>query len=255
MTERTKSLARIGLLSVACLFVAHVVMAQDFWVKKEFNQWSDDELKKFMTDSPWVKKVEVPRSTGPDTTIFWTATFAWESSLPVKWANVRTKMGKPGDVPADAKQLLEQPANAYAIRLSGMPVDMVAAIQGDSQAAKGSILKIGKREIPLSGLTWAAAAAPSAGRAPVSVGGGIGGRGGRGGGAPADAAAGGDGAPRGAGGRGAARGADFYLIFPMDNPIELEEGDSVEVLAKFGSLKISKVFKLKDMALGGKLVL
>src|ERR1051326_3513473 len=43
------------LLGLVALLGASMTFAQDSWAKKPFNQWSDEELKKFMTDSPWVK--------------------------------------------------------------------------------------------------------------------------------------------------------------------------------------------------------
>jgi len=235
MVEIVKSLARwIGVATVACLLAGQAVAAQGIWVKKEFNQWTEDELKKFMSDSPWVKKMDVPRSTGPETTVFLPVVISWESALPVRQANIRSRMGQPGDVPAEAKSYLEQAPEGYVIRLSGLPADMVAAIQGDPRAPQGSILKIGKRQIALKGFGWAQAVTAAAAGAATA-------RGGRGGGA----AGGGRGGP----------GTDFLFTFANDAPIKLEEGDNVEVVAQFGSLKISKAFKLKDMVIDGKLVL
>ena len=50
---------RIVFLCLAGLFVAGVCLGEDFWIKKEYMQWSDEEIKKLMTDSPWAKDVTV----------------------------------------------------------------------------------------------------------------------------------------------------------------------------------------------------
>jgi hypothetical protein len=55
---------RIIFLSLAMLITSGVMLAEDFWTKKEFMQWSDDEVKKILTNSPWAKDIfiSVPRS-------------------------------------------------------------------------------------------------------------------------------------------------------------------------------------------------
>jgi hypothetical protein len=50
---------RIILLCLGGLIVASVALAEDFWVKKEYMQWSDDEVKKILTDSPWAKDITI----------------------------------------------------------------------------------------------------------------------------------------------------------------------------------------------------
>jgi len=50
---------RIVFLCLAGLLVASAVLGEDFWVKKEYMQWTDEEVKKLMTSSPWAKDVTV----------------------------------------------------------------------------------------------------------------------------------------------------------------------------------------------------
>ena len=47
------SLPILGILSITLLFGA------DFWEKKPFTEWTDKEITKMLTDSPWAKKVTV----------------------------------------------------------------------------------------------------------------------------------------------------------------------------------------------------
>jgi hypothetical protein len=50
---------RIIFLSLALLLTTSVFLAEDFWIKKEYMQWSDEEVKKLLSNSPWAKDVYV----------------------------------------------------------------------------------------------------------------------------------------------------------------------------------------------------
>ena len=50
---------RTYLLCLAWLLIAGVGLAEDFWTKKEYMQWTDEEVRKIMTNSPWAKDVTV----------------------------------------------------------------------------------------------------------------------------------------------------------------------------------------------------
>lgn len=52
MVHRRSVVAVLAILSLAVL----TVRAEDFWVKKEWKQWSKDECNKILQDSPWTKK-------------------------------------------------------------------------------------------------------------------------------------------------------------------------------------------------------
>jgi hypothetical protein len=240
--RRTLRLAVLGLTGV---LVAAAAFAQDFWVKKQFNQWSDEEVKKFMKDSPWAKDVTLAtRPPGGGTLDMGaggggggdegggdaggggggggrggrgggggggssaiTLVVSWRSALPVKQAVVRSKMGKPGDVPADAQDFLSKADDQYIIVIEGMPQNFARQAM-DAAKVKKSVLKVGKREIPL-----------------------------------ADVKAGQNG-----------RNVDFILFFSKADPIKVEENE-VEVIAKLGIFDVKKKFKLKDMVVNGKLEL
>ncbi len=50
---------RTYLLCLTWVLIAGVGLAEDFWTKKEYMQWTDEEVKKVMTNSPWAKDVTV----------------------------------------------------------------------------------------------------------------------------------------------------------------------------------------------------
>jgi len=72
---------------------------------------------------------------------------SWQSALPVKQANVRSRMSHAGEVPADAKQYLEGVDSDYVILITGMPQEIARRALSDANKVKRSVLKVGKREI------------------------------------------------------------------------------------------------------------
>ena len=44
---------------IAGLFLASAALAEDFWVNKEYLQWSDEEVRKILTNSPWAKDITI----------------------------------------------------------------------------------------------------------------------------------------------------------------------------------------------------
>src|SRR5215831_6719313 len=59
---------RTAFLGLAGLLIAGIALGEDFWVKKEYTQWTEEEIKKVMTNSPWAKDVTVsapPGTLGP----------------------------------------------------------------------------------------------------------------------------------------------------------------------------------------------
>ncbi len=49
-------IAGVALLGVG----AAILMAADFWEKKKFTEWSDKEVQKMLTNSPWARAVDIP---------------------------------------------------------------------------------------------------------------------------------------------------------------------------------------------------
>src|ERR1700721_2851126 len=50
---------RIVFLSLAGLLIAAAALGEDFWVKKDYMQWTDDEVKTLLTNSPWAKDLTI----------------------------------------------------------------------------------------------------------------------------------------------------------------------------------------------------
>ncbi|MBN2244126.1 MAG: hypothetical protein JW793_15680 [Acidobacteria bacterium] len=53
---------RICRFLIVCMaFTACLLYAADFWEKKEFSQWSEDEVSKILKDSPWARRTYIKR--------------------------------------------------------------------------------------------------------------------------------------------------------------------------------------------------
>jgi hypothetical protein len=50
---------RIVFLFLTGLLVAGAALGEDFWLKKEYMQWTDEEVKALLANSPWAKEVTV----------------------------------------------------------------------------------------------------------------------------------------------------------------------------------------------------
>ncbi len=239
------------LLTGVVLLAASAAFAQDFWTKKQFNQWTDEELKEFVSDSPWAKDITMATrppgggsfdmgagatggggddSGGGDAggggggggrrgggggggrggaggaAATMKLVISWQSALPIKQANVRSKMPGPGEVPADAKEYLAAADAFYIVLIEGMPQNLARQALADTGKLKKSALKAGKREIPLARISTN---------------------------------------PHG-------RNLDFILFFDRKEPIQIEDNE-VEVNAKLGIFEVKKKFKLKEMVVNGKL--
>ena len=124
---------------------------------KAFTAWSDTEVEKMLTDSPWAKQQRVVLGTlseapeqapapptipgasrsGPrsarvvlaggvqfdrirraEVTVTW-----WATALPIRQAHVRQAIGRDAPVPPDAQAKLLQEAPLYVVTVAGLPSD------------------------------------------------------------------------------------------------------------------------------------
>lgn len=219
------------------LLTATGVVAADFWVEKDFTTWSDKEVEKMMTDSPWAKQVRIivsgglaegegpqliPQGTGVtggqpsratqfDRIQRAEVTVTWASSVPIKQATVRQMIGLDAPMSAAGQQVLDRPEPAYVVIVTDLPTAFSwLAGTGDVLKSETALLRKGKAPI-----------------APVDV-------------------------------RlfNSAQTQSLTLVmqFPRTDPITLDDKD-VEVVTKLGVDEIKKKFKLSDMVFAGELAL
>jgi hypothetical protein len=236
---------RTVLLSAALIAVTGLTLGEDFWIKKDFLQWTDEEVRKLMTNSPWAKDVTVsapaglvgvqrpaasPNGTdvegggggrgrgrggsaggnegaGPQEAII-TMNMSFRSALPFRKALVKSRLGSATDLPPEAREMLNREQQDYVIVVSGIPT-RIAQIARDPANLSRSTLKVGKK-------------------APVS--------------------------PRNVDAQGRTQSVELIFSFPRTDPATLEDKE-IEVSLKLGELELKRKFALKDMVYNGKLEL
>src|SRR5262245_58789757 len=216
----------VALILVACAALA----AAEFWESKPFLQWSDKDVEKVLTDSPWTALIAIPLpNRGPVPSAdggggggrdgggggrgggdFGPAaqrvrlTISWRSALPLREALVRQQSGKSGTIAPDVQAKLEKGDDLYWVAIQGLPPQYTRP--GPNNTLDGFLRRHGK---------------PAIGAAQA--------------------------------GTQMMRGGALLLVgFPRTDPISLED-DEVEVDVKLCPLDIKKKFKLKDMMFEGKL--
>jgi hypothetical protein len=131
----------ITLIGVGVL-MGSTVRTADFWIEKPFLEWSNGDVEKMTTASPWAATVTVALPPGKPTPTADASgrggrgggdegfgplptrirvTISWRSALPVKQAVVRAQVGQRGAPNDTHKTFLSQPGPYYVVGLSGLP--------------------------------------------------------------------------------------------------------------------------------------
>jgi hypothetical protein len=220
-------------------------LAAGVWDTKPFTDWSDKELDKVMTDSPWAGKASLTHArqgANLGTVADWEIVVAVRSALPFKQALVRREIGRGGAPTPQHEALLAAAEDLYVISIAGIPRAMTAQLQKVAdgteirrrgkdpiRAAQGAVMMIDR-----NGLQVAENRAP--GIVPVAQRGGA-----RGGGF--------------AGGEDRSGiTATLVLGFPRTDAITPADNE-FEVVTVIGNYNVKRTFKLKDMIFKGQLAL
>jgi len=130
-----------------CLALAAPIGAADFWTEKPFLQWSDKDVDKMMSGSPWAGIVAValppppPQPSGdvgggrgggrgggdgfgPGPRRI-RLTISWRSAKPVKQAVLRAQVGRDGTITDQQKAFLDQDEPLYVVGVMGLPPQYV----------------------------------------------------------------------------------------------------------------------------------
>ena len=232
-------------IQIVFLCLAGVALGEDFWIRKEYTQWSDEEVRKMITDSPWARDVTVRapasalggrgrgsgsraaadvetnavgggrggrgrggRGGGGDSDGGESEVFL---TLKISWRSAlpmkEAVLNSRGITGAEAQRTLVQEEKEYVIVVSGLPERLAATVRNSSQLQR-SVLKTGKRTIALAAADF----------------------------------------------QQRTQTVDLFLVFPRTEPLLVEDRD-VEVIVQLGQLEARKKFNLKDMVYKGKLEL
>ena len=218
--------------AIVCIFASTAIGAAEFWESKPFLEWSDKEVEKLLTDSPWAVLMSIPlpnrgpvasadtggggrggggggggggESFGPGPMRV-RVTISWRSALPLKQAVARQQIGKGGAITPAGQAALDHEEDLYVIGVQGLPPQYTRP--GPNSTIQAFLRREGKPAIP----------AKQGGSQPT-------------------------------------RGGVILLVgFPKTDPITLAD-DDVEFDVKIGELGFKKKFKLKDLVFNGKLAL
>jgi hypothetical protein len=136
-------------LSLALIHSASL-LAADFWQTKEYDQWTTNEARRMLTDSPWARPVLVPLDGlggtpasiaedicrgcaqcsvktvgGPGGLPVLSLTVAWQSALPVKQALARIRFGEEVESSSAAAEYLRRREDSFVISISGLPLKLL----------------------------------------------------------------------------------------------------------------------------------
>jgi len=236
------------------LAMAAVASAAAVWDAKPFTQWSDKDVEKLLTDSPWAGKASITHNReganlGPVPE--WKLIVSVQSALPVKEALVRRSLGAGVTPSPELETQMNAVSTKYVVAISNIPRMYERQLVKSAQAAtlhpKGksplaatdaSVIlldKDGKRVESEAPRPQASSRVQIVTVAQRGGGGGGFGGGGFGGG--------------GFGGGGEDKSgitATLILEFPKTTLITLDD-QAVELSTVIGTYAVKKTFKLKDM--------
>lgn len=167
--------ARYAAVVVLVLTVTAALGAGDFWLEKPYTEWTAEQTRKLLSDSPWARQVEVmskSASTGrgalPDNSRptgagagggsggdsaaasaseqFDTYTVLWWSSLIPRQAGIRLRMLGGALSAEQAEQMLQQRPPEYIVTVLGRTIAEFEGIPTEELQAK-AYLKIEKKKI------------------------------------------------------------------------------------------------------------
>lgn len=219
-----------------CLF-SFCLNAADFWQTKPASEWSDKQLQKMITSSPWAQAVGLPLTTPVNSAGdagraggggggggrgrggggsdqgggFVDIVARWQSALPLKQALMRLRFGAEAATSPQAREFLDQVETSYVIVLSG---PLRPYLRGNPEDLKAVLIKAASLRVKGKD-----ALKPTE----VQV-------------------------------SGNQKAGEVVFFFPRSAPFTLDDKE-VEFSTKLGERTLVYKFRLKDMVFGGKLEL
>ena len=271
------------LLSVAFVLTSAGLLAADFWEKKKFADWSEKEVTKMLTKSPWVRRVDVrlvslldsPSGVGPTQAggyggpregsgpsnmplpegggnggpivggypPSFRLTVRWYSALPVRQAIVKTRFGNAAETSGRAAELLQEDEAHYIIGISSVPIAMLVQQPEPAGSSSEGLPSIRERLKALSDQTKSESFLKMKGREPLAA---------------QAVQIQSEQAGSSVSARALRSAADVYVVFPRrmsGRELITLKDKKVEFVTLIGPLKIKGKFKLKNMIYNGKLEL
>src|SRR5262245_20983709 len=101
---------------LAAFLVAGTLLGQEFWDKKQYLTWTNEEITRLTTNSPWAK--EVTATVGEQEVKLM---LTWLTAMPIKEAVLKEPMDAGGVLADSAKEIMSDKEDYYAVGVTGIP--------------------------------------------------------------------------------------------------------------------------------------
>lgn len=256
----------IKALAIIFSVTATLVSAATVWETKPFMEWSDKDMDKLLTDSPWAGKGSLTHeragsNLGPVPE--WNLIVSVRSATPIRMAHARQQLEAGIPASPELEKNLSTPHTRYALAIARIPQGLRAQLPKSAQiavlkvkgkeltAVAGSVVLLDKegKEVqppPARGPQPQPQASIGVQIIPVAQ------RGGGGGGFGGGGGLGGGGFGGGFANDPSGITATLILEFPKSETLTKDDGE-VEISTIISNYKIKKTFKPKDMVFKGEL--
>src|SRR5262245_60420313 len=133
---------------LAAFLLAGTLFGQQFWENKQYLTWTNEEITRLTTNSPWAKELKVTTG-GQEVKLMIT----WLTAMPIKQAVLKERMDAGGILADSAKEIMADKEDYYAIEITGIPKDLARQLteawlkipgKPDIQPAKGDFQDLGR---------------------------------------------------------------------------------------------------------------
>ncbi|MDL5049781.1 hypothetical protein QQ054_27585 [Oscillatoria amoena NRMC-F 0135] len=144
----------MALLAVTVLSMA-LLAADPFWLPKPIQQWDEEELEQFFTDSPWARPAEAVAMRG--NTRVSTRTFL-ASAAPMRLAEEewrRRRLPKEQRESDDAwqewREFIEKDSARYIVLAVAIPLSHASDAREMAEMENQSVMRFGRKKVKMSG--------------------------------------------------------------------------------------------------------
>jgi hypothetical protein len=108
---------------LAVFLIAGTLFGQEFWQSRQYLTWTNEEISRLMTNSPWARELKVT-SGGKDITL----KIMWLTALPIKQAVLKERMDEGGVLADSAKEIMDVEEQYYAVGITDLPASVAALL-------------------------------------------------------------------------------------------------------------------------------
>ncbi len=112
------------------------VFGGDFWLETPFHKWSDQEVGRMLTGSPWAQKAEVKlKGNVPAGMPRISVIVRWQTAVPIRQAVARFHFGEESGTSEKIARMLQREEPCYIAGVVGLPGPLAGAKVEDLRSA------------------------------------------------------------------------------------------------------------------------